>query len=1122
MAAPFPLFEGKYEIITKLKEGGMGAVYKVRHRLLDEVRVIKLIRPHLESDEAIRARFLREARTAVKLRHPNIAQFYDFSMDDEGNAFIVMEFIEGITLEELLVKAGPPPLPLALEIVEQSLRPIGYLHRRNIIHRDISPDNLMLSRTDEGLPLVKLIDLGIAKVLEEEGHSQITRRGLTGTGMFLGKVRYASPEQFHAQEGVTMDARSDLYSFGLVLYELLTGLHPIRGSSVPSFIAGHLFHPPIPFEESDPSARVPEDLRAAVLRALAKSPDARFASAEEFVKALAPIKARYPLSAQDAVVAFDDFAGALAEKTRTGTVGSTQARLDRQFGMAPTPPPAPVSTPGAGQAMAELEPPAQQTLAQSPAPPAHLAPAPEDTNQLQFRPREAEEAVCPAVDRGAGIEETRVLAVPGAGATRAAMLVTAARELVDQGRWGEALERLTTAASLDPDNTDVKVLRERAEQALAAEAERARRASALAAHARHVEDLLDAGQLEQARLGLETALAEVGRDEALDALLARLAEAEEALALAYRGQAEAALAAGRPADAIEAVHQAVALRPDDESLRQLLHQAEAARARQQAAAEAAAAIAAALAAEDLPTARSQLEMAVSRLGEDDTFESLRRQIERAETRVRTARARELLAAAREHLEGGRLGEARAAAGQALDLRPHDLETAAVLADVKAAEERLAAEQRAAEERRAEEQRLAAAKAAAVEEIRRLVGAGLLADAAAAAQAARAGHRDFPELEAAERELEAAFLRQRQQATSALLVEAERLAGEQQFEAAEAKLEEAGGLSPADERVLQALVEVRSAARQFREAEERRREAAAEAAAVARALDAGNLEEAAERFDSTVRKHGDRPELRELRRRLREARRAEDERRAAERKAARAARQRPAADVEQVQTVALERAEDVAPGAEEAALERAPTRPLKTPREGGRGLPAAREAEPEVRRADQVETAAPLADVREAIPATLPAEARPALGRRRWPLVAGLAAAAVVVVVVGVTVMRSRPGPAAAPSPVRSVPAGTPAPAPVGGGVLVVAAAPWGEVLSVRREDGVEVELPAQRATPMRLAVPAGRYTVTVRDPASGATRQGTAEVKASAAARLVVEVRAAGADELLKRLGWPG
>lgn len=1273
MATPFPLFEGKYEIITKLKEGGMGAVYKVRHRLLDEVRVIKLIRPQLESDEAIRARFLREARTAVRLRHPNIAQFYDFSMDDEGNAFIVMEFIEGITLEEMITRVGPPPLPLALVIAEQSLQPIGYLHRRNTIHRDISPDNLMLSRNDEGFPFVKLIDLGIAKVLEEEGHSQITRRGLTGTGMFLGKVRYASPEQFHAQEGVSMDARSDLYSFGLVLYELLTGMHPIRGSSVPSFIAGHLFHPPMPFGESDPEGRIPEELRAVVLRALAKSPDARFASAEAFIQALAPIKARHPLSPEDAVVTLDGVTAVFTQKTQVGGIGSTQARLDRQFGIAPTPPPLPVSTPGGGQSVAPLAtPPPPPTPVPPPAPPPLMAPEREDTSPLQLRPEASEEEAPPGPPESAGMQETRVLVIPGAGAARAAKLVVAARELVDQGRWGEALERLTTAQSLDSENTEVQALRERAEQALAAEAERARRAGALAAHARRVEDLLDGGQLEQARQSLEAALSEVGRDEALDALLERLAAAEEAQVVAFCRQSEAALATGKPDDAVAAVQQAIALRPDDEALRQLLQraeaaierrrrlvallpeieaalddrelltarvaldqaieelgtdpaleaqidrlsalvaaevealreraaaalaggdpdaalaagqealalrpddgglvevvrQAEAAREHRRALGKAAAAIVAALEIQDLPTARLLLDESVARLGENDALADLRRRLERAEARARIAQARSLLACAKDYLQGGRLAEARVSAEQALALCPDDLEAAAVLADVKAGEERLAAESRAAEEQRAAELRRAEERASAVEGIRHLLGQGLLPGAAEAVQVARTSHGDWAALDAVEKELQEALQRQRLEVTSALLVEAEQLSGAQQFEAAEAKLAEAEVLSPADERVLQALVEVRGAARRFREAQERSRAVAEEVEAVARALDAGNLEEAAERFDSTVRKHGDRPELGELRRRLREARRAEEERRASERKAARPSRRQPGRELEKGETLAIEREDIAAITGEPAAVpelgvERAPTRPVEVPREPTVtppiAVPAGRDETtgvPEPRPAAKARVERPMAapkrrpvPVREEpappppkaeppaseIPPPTAAEPRvptrpqvvmpPAAARRRWPLAAGLAAVAVVAVVTGVTVLRPRPVPGPSPTPAAArptAPAVTPPAGPVGGGVLVVAAAPWGEVVSVRREDGQEIAVPAGQATPLRLVVPAGRYTVTVRDPATRATTQRTAVVAASQTARIVIEVRPVSADELLKRLGWSG
>ena len=284
----FEQLEGKYEILEKISEGGMGAVYKVRHRLLDEIHVVKLIRPQLEHDQVIRSRFLREARTTVRLRHPNIAQFFDLTMDDEGNAFVVMEFVDGVTIERLVEQAGPLPPPLAVYLAIQSLEALSYLHRRSIIHRDVSPDNLMVTVGEEGGPHVKLIDLGIAKILG--GQSK-----LTATGTFLGKVRYASPEQFRAQNSDSIDARSDLYSMGIVTYEMLTGMHPIRGSDLSSLIAGHLIHPPIPFAESDRAGRVPDDLRAIVTRSLEKRPEDRFAGAAEFVAELSAVAARYPL-----------------------------------------------------------------------------------------------------------------------------------------------------------------------------------------------------------------------------------------------------------------------------------------------------------------------------------------------------------------------------------------------------------------------------------------------------------------------------------------------------------------------------------------------------------------------------------------------------------------------------------------------------------------------------------------------------------------------------------------------------------------------------------------------------------------------------------------------------------
>jgi TonB family protein len=279
-------FEEKYEILEKIGQGGMGAVYKVRHRLLDEPRVIKVIRSPLEPTPEAEERFQREARTACRLRHPNVALLHDFALGDDGRAYIVLEHIEGSTLRELLQSLGPPPLPLALEIARQTALALQFLHGRRIVHRDISPGNLMLTRDFQGGPLVKLIDLGLAKSLEGGSGDGLTK------GVFLGKVRYAAPEQF--DEGA-VDERSDLYSFGIVFYELLTGRSPIAGHDPKSWMAAHLFRPPLDFAESDPEGQVPAELRELVLRLLAKDPAARFADAGELLRDLAEIQARFPL-----------------------------------------------------------------------------------------------------------------------------------------------------------------------------------------------------------------------------------------------------------------------------------------------------------------------------------------------------------------------------------------------------------------------------------------------------------------------------------------------------------------------------------------------------------------------------------------------------------------------------------------------------------------------------------------------------------------------------------------------------------------------------------------------------------------------------------------------------------
>lgn len=317
--------EGKYEILYRISVGGMGAIYKVTDRRTSEPRVVKVLRSEHAQERQLRARFRNEARMAMRLDHPNIARVHDFSVDREGTAYIVMEFIDGVTVEELISKCGPPSIGLAAEIGCQTLEALAYLHGAGIVHRDIASDNVMLAHDDRHSVRVKLIDLGIAK----GEHS-----GLTATGMFMGKVRYACPELFTPEGGAArLDERSDLYSFGVLLYELLTGVGPIAGDTFSEIVSGHLFHPPLDFAESDEDGRVPEELRAVTLKALEKRPQDRFRSAAEMVDALSPFRQRSVSGGGEITQAIAITATVGPDVGRVPRVSTTQERLDREFGI---------------------------------------------------------------------------------------------------------------------------------------------------------------------------------------------------------------------------------------------------------------------------------------------------------------------------------------------------------------------------------------------------------------------------------------------------------------------------------------------------------------------------------------------------------------------------------------------------------------------------------------------------------------------------------------------------------------------------------------------------------------------------------------------------------------------
>jgi len=262
---------GDYEVIGILGTGGMGKVYKVRNTISERIEAMKVLHPNLTADVEAEGRFLREIKLLATLDHPNIAALHT-ALRVENQLVMIMELLEGVTLAEKLEK-GPIPLGEAMEYTCQVLSALGYAHARGVIHRDIKPSNMML--TSNGV--VKLMDFGIARMAAD--------RKLTVTGSTLGSLYYMSPEQVKAEE---LDGRSDLYSLGVALYEMVTGARPFKGDSDYALMAAQLQENPVPPIQVDPT--LPPALNAIILMALAKDRAERFQSAEAFRNALENVK----------------------------------------------------------------------------------------------------------------------------------------------------------------------------------------------------------------------------------------------------------------------------------------------------------------------------------------------------------------------------------------------------------------------------------------------------------------------------------------------------------------------------------------------------------------------------------------------------------------------------------------------------------------------------------------------------------------------------------------------------------------------------------------------------------------------------------------------------------------
>ena len=283
--------DGKYQILARLGIGGMGEVYKVLHIHLNAIRVIKLMRSAISNDAGAHERFLREARLATKIHHPSVATLFDFSSFDDGTHYMVWEYIEGINLHELIDERGPLSPRYAARIAQQALLGLDAIHRAGIVHRDVSPENLMITRDDEGEERVKIIDLGIAKGLGAEDNK-------TKTGMFVGKWKYCSPEHLGMlPPGERIDGRADLYSFGIVLYEMLTGVPAFQADTPHAYLMMHASEQPKSLSEANPSVSAPPELEAVIFRALEKDRNKRYATAREFAQALERVAPMLPDSA---------------------------------------------------------------------------------------------------------------------------------------------------------------------------------------------------------------------------------------------------------------------------------------------------------------------------------------------------------------------------------------------------------------------------------------------------------------------------------------------------------------------------------------------------------------------------------------------------------------------------------------------------------------------------------------------------------------------------------------------------------------------------------------------------------------------------------------------------------
>jgi serine/threonine-protein kinase len=311
------VIRGKYRVVAKIGEGGMGAVYKAMHMHFNEACALKVMAPSLANDAGLVKRFGREAIIARKLRHVNAVKVEDFDETEDGRPFIVMEYIEGQSLKSLMKAAGPLPVARACSIIKQAAAALDAAHQLGLIHRDIKPDNIVLV-VSNGQEVAKVLDFGIAKI--RGSNTGTAGMALTATGMVIGTPPYMSPEQARGADSEGIDGRSDIYSLGVVMYQMLTGILPLKGDTPLDMLFAQIQTPPTPIQQARPGLRISDSVGAVVMKCIEKDPARRPQSGRELIEELELCEKAQPAGSHSPSV--KDF----SEST---TVADTPARFPR-------------------------------------------------------------------------------------------------------------------------------------------------------------------------------------------------------------------------------------------------------------------------------------------------------------------------------------------------------------------------------------------------------------------------------------------------------------------------------------------------------------------------------------------------------------------------------------------------------------------------------------------------------------------------------------------------------------------------------------------------------------------------------------------------------------------------